>query len=123
MTADTWVVRIRVTRTCWTSPVMTSHEAEEYREALRAQVVAAGDGVALVDFRALGGRHVSVRARDVVSVETSPWIEHREEQEPYRASGGTVINATVPLGPVADGVADGTEFLRHLHGSRQPVVR
>jgi hypothetical protein len=128
VTADSWVVRVRVARMCWTSTVMTGREAEDYREGLRAQVLAAGDGAGMVDFRALGGRQVAVRARDVVAVETAPWTEREISTGGFQASEdpGVAVNSRCER--------SGTAFLRrvsgldgsmarHPAGSRAPVVR
>lgn len=118
MTADTWVVRVRVARMCWTSPVMTGREAEDYREGLRAQVLAAGDGTGMVDFRALGGRQVSVRAREVVAVEAAPWTERERRDDATADSPGTAF-----LRSLRDTVALDAAIARHPAGSRQPIVR
>lgn len=127
MSAEQWVVRLRVARTCWTSSVMTGQEADSYREGLRAQILAAGDSPRMVDFVGLGGRHVSVRARDVVAVETSRWIDHEQPAGDEQPRGATLGGYIAPP-------ADGTRFLqqvagvdeamaRHPAGSRKPVIR
>lgn len=114
MTAPTQaVVRVKVARNVFTSPLMPLDEAKDAAETLRKDVVDCGDGWWFVRFAGFDGREVQIRARDVVAIEFVPDL-------PDRIRPPDVERAARAGSPGVDGVIlqvdDATSYLRRVAG-------
>lgn len=71
------VVRVKVARNAFTSPLLPLDEARQAAEQLRRDVIECGDGWWFVRFTGFDGREVHIRARDVVAIEYVPDLPDR----------------------------------------------
>jgi plasmid stability protein len=114
-----WAVKIRASAShWWTSPWLLEDEARAIARGLRRDLGNLTQGPGFVEFRASGGREVSIRARDIVAVELVPWHEGRPQQPVAAAVGGVV--QPLPMLPPAP---PGTEWLRRQASAEQVSAR
>jgi hypothetical protein len=64
------VVRIIARNRQWTSPPMDAADARTEAVGLLEQLEGVGSSTALIDFDCGDGREVSIRARDILAIET-----------------------------------------------------
>lgn len=103
-----YVVKLRLRTLTWTSPTMTEATASELAAEVRVDVETLSASNGFVDFDCRGGKHVAVRARDVITVEYGPWVESPR-------TGTDTARRPVPGGCPGTG----TEFLRQRAGIGQ----
>lgn len=106
------VVRVKVARNVFTSPLMPLDEAKEAADTFRRAVVECGDGWWFVKFAGFDGREVQIRAREVVVIEYVPDLPDRVRPSSGAGSGARVDGLNVNV----TAASDGTTFLRQLAG-------
>lgn len=90
------VVKIRSRGQTWTSPVMAPTEAARLAQSVEKSALAAGGGGAFIGFDCGDGRHLVVRGREILSVETGPATEASRGGSSSEPTRETTINVTVP---------------------------
>lgn len=117
------VVRVKVARNAFTSPLLPVDEALDVAETLRKDVVDCGDGWWFVPFTGFDGRQVQIRAREVVAIEWVPDVPDRigpplaGAAAQTHTAGGALGTFTVQGGPKTQAeINEATAFLRRQTG-------
>lgn len=98
-----FVVRVTTRGQAWTSNGMAEAAADDLADAFEDQVIALGGSYGFVNFTGRGGRELSIRARDITSIEVRPEreferVDDSPHPQPPRRNGIAAVHSMAGAG-------------------------